>query len=217
MSTIKLQEQLQHASPKAPQTDGDDPTIRAAAVSPENAEVALRRIDVLWKVIGRFDLYITSVNAKAAMVATFNTFVITAIVLKWEEILAQFGPYVATTRIAGSLLAVAAIASVVSLWFTFRALGPFLDSHKAPGRYHSSLFFGHVAEHASGDDYRACFTDVSADSLVVDLCNQAHALARGARDKFRDMRLALQFIAFAQLPAMGALILVKLVLLLFVQ
>src|SRR6185312_864273 len=69
-------------------------------------------VDTLWRVIGRFDLYMTSVNAKAALIATFNTFVLTAVVLKWQQIIGQFRYYAATTRLAAVLVSVIAIAAV---------------------------------------------------------------------------------------------------------
>jgi hypothetical protein len=206
MSNSQEQSQIH---PAAPATG----TQLLKSTGGDTSGAAVDHVDALWKAISRFDLYVTSVNAKAALVATFNTFVITAIVLRWEEILMQFGPHLPAIRIAGLLLAVASIAAVVSLWFTFRALGPFLESHKAPGRYHSAFFFEHVAEHAHGADYRVAFEALNRDSLLADLCHQAHALACGASAKFKDMRRALRCIAFVQLPAMGALIALKLILL----
>jgi hypothetical protein len=165
--------------------------------------------------VGRFDAYITSVNAKAALVATFNTFLLTAVVLKWEDIMKEYAPHMASIRIAGFLLAAAALAAIVSLWFTFRALGPFLRSPKAPGRYHSALFFEHVSEHASSDDYLTVMTEMSATELISDLSHQAHALAVGASSKFRDLRRALRSVAFVELPSLALLIVMKLGLLLF--
>lgn len=187
----------------------------ADGASPDSGLTVANRIETLWKVVGRFDAYITSVNTKAALVATFNTVLLTAVVLKWEDVIREYEPHMAAVRIAGFLLAAAAIAAIASLWFTFRALGPFLKSPKAPGRYHSVLFFEHVSEHESSADYRTVMTEMSATELISDLSYQAHALAVGASSKFRDLRRALRSVPYVELPSLGLLIVLKLGLLLF--
>ncbi len=71
--------------------------------------------DLLWKIIQRYDYYIGTTNAKAAIIATFNTFVFGAIVIKWQDLLPLFGAHRHAAILAGCFLAVAAIASLVSL------------------------------------------------------------------------------------------------------
>lgn len=166
--------------------------------------------DLLWKVIQRYDYYIGTTNAKAAIIATFNTFVFGAIVIKWQDLLPLFGAHRNAAILAGCFLAVAAIASLVSLWAIFLVINPFVKSPKRPAQYHSVIFFSHVAEHEIPENYLTCVEQINEEALCKDLGLQAHSLALGVRDKFQKMKIAVGAIIFAQIPALAAMVIIKL-------
>lgn len=167
--------------------------------------------DFVWKVISRFDHYINTTNTKATVIVAFNTFVFSAIVLKWSDLLQTFGQKVFVAILVSLLLFIAAISSLVSLAAVFQVINPFLKSPKNPTKYHSKMFFGHIAEFETPEDYHQCVRKLDNEELLRDCCMQAHVLARGLNDKFRKMKIAIGAILFVQLPALGLLILVKIV------
>lgn len=167
-------------------------------------------VDSLWRIIQRYDHYIGTTNTKAAIAAAFNTFIFGTIVIKWQELLPLFGAHRSAAVLAGFLLAIAAIASLVSLWATFQVINPFLRSPKSPTQYHSVIFFSHVAEHENSENYLSCFQQSNSDTLCKDLGTQAHVLACGIRDKFQKMKIAVGAIILVQLPALAGIVVVKL-------
>lgn len=177
---------------------------------PAESDAGSTSSDLLWKVIQRYDYYIGTTNAKAAIIATFDTFVFGAIVIKWQDLIPLFGTHRSAAILVGCFLAVAAIASLVSLWATFLVINPFVKSPKSPTQYHSVLFFSHVAEHEVPENYLTCIDQVDDESLCKDLGLQAHSLALGVRDKFQKMKIAVGAIIFAQIPALAAMVLIKL-------
>jgi len=167
--------------------------------------------EFLWKVIQRFDVYIATTNAKAAMVVAFDTFVFGAIILKWQDVLASFGLHRTSVVIAGFLLAAAAMASLFSLWETFRVVSPFVKSPKSPTKYHSTIFFGHVSEHNGPDEYQDSLKVHTQESISKDLGTQAHVLAQGLNYKFQCMKLSIGAILFVQLPSLVLMVVIKLI------
>jgi hypothetical protein len=159
------------------------------------------RTDFQWKVVQRFDVYIGATNTKAAMLLTFNTFVFGAIVLKWNEVAQYFGPFKASVLIANALLFVAAGAALAAIWFALQAVVPVLKSAKEPNRYHSMVFFGHVAEHSQPDLYLELVRSATPGAVADDLAKQAHALAQITCGKFRWLTWATRMVVFVQLPA----------------
>lgn len=189
----------------------ESPTPPSAGRGPGNDQPDRRlsgdeRIDFQWKVIQRFDAYIATTNTKAATLLTLDTFIFGAIVLKWGEVAQYFGPFRAAIVIANLLLAGTAATALVSLWFALQAVVPVLNSAKEPTRYHSLVFFGHVAEHAQPDHYVEAVTAAGRDAVADDLAKQAHALAGIACSKFWWLTWATRLVVFVQLPAFLAMI-----------
>lgn len=169
----------------------------------------MKKDEFIWKVISRFDHYIGTTNAKATVIVAFNTFVFSAIVLKWADLLFPYKDQRVVAFIAIFLLLVAALSSLVSLAAVFLVINPFLKSPKKPEKYHSRIFFGHIAEYDKADDYLKCVRSSDEDKLMEDLCMQAHALAQGLDSKFRIMKIAVGAILFYQLPSLALLVLIN--------
>ena len=167
-----------------------------------------RRDDLLYKAIGRIDHYIGTMNAKAALVAAFNTFVIGALVLGWTDIVTAFDGFPRAAKGAGILLSLAAVSAVISLGSAFVAVKPYIGSPKAPNKYHSLLFFEHIAEHRTGEEYHEALLRASPESITSDLALQAHALAIGLRSKSKAMTVSVIVLVFGCIvPAFFILVL----------
>jgi Family of unknown function (DUF5706) len=175
-----------------------------------NAEHEVSTIEFLWKTIQRYDYYIGSTNTKATTIVAFNTFVFGTIILKWPDLLPMFAAHPKAVVLAGSLLSVAAVAAVLSTWSAFRVINPFLRSPKKPFKYHSLVYFDHVAEHEIPEDYLARIKLLDLETLQSDLGHQAHVLAQGTAAKFAMLKFSIGVILTMQLPALALLVLVKL-------
>jgi hypothetical protein len=159
--------------------------------------------DSLWHIIKRFDHLIETTNTKAALIIAFNTFILGGIVLKWGELLPQNPLWLI---IAGSIiLAAAAGACVVSLFFTFRAIAPYLRSHN----YRSNVFFKDIKEHGEPEEYHKEMTGLTTDHLTRDLSFQVHIIAGGMSKKFKCLEDAVHAILYAQLPALLLFVVVR--------
>ena len=167
--------------------------------------------EVLWKVIGRYDTYIGSTNTKAAFLIAFDTFVAGGIVLKWQDIKSAVGDsHPQSFAVVAALLHVAIGAALASLWYTFKAINPFLASPKRPNEYHSNVYFGDAAEHAAPDKYLEAVAKWDEAGLQKDLAFQAHTLAQGLTGKFAALKNAIWAVLFVQLPALAGAVLIVL-------
>lgn len=164
----------------------------------------------LWKVLGRYDDYIGSTNSKTAIIVAFNAFVVTGIILRWNDIGTLFTGYTKLTSVANLLLIVAAISSTVSLWFVFKSINPFLKSPEHPTKYTSAIFFGHVSKFNSPEDYIAHLNEMDQDRLFQDLARQAHSIAQGTKNKFDHLAKAIGVIILFQIPSLTTILLMKL-------
>lgn len=167
-------------------------------------------LEVLFRIISRFDFYFGTMNAKAALVAAFNSFALGTILLRWNDLVALFEGYPNAEKAAAILLVVSAVASIVSLAAVFASINPYLKSRQTPGTYHSSFYFRHVAEHESAEAYLDAFCKLEPADIVHDLASQAHVLSRGLRSKFRMMNIAVLVLIFGELGAGTVILLMKL-------
>lgn len=165
--------------------------------------------DLLWKVIGRFDFYINTVNTKATFLIAFNTFMFSAIILKWVDLMKPVEQSKGAVFFGTIFFAIAAIAALTSLAFTFGAINPFLKSPEKAKKYHSRLFFEHVAKHEKPEEYLGEITSCTRAELVEDLASQAHSLAEGTSNKFRWIKLAVKAV-LVELAALLLLVLIQL-------
>lgn len=194
----------QSSSKRDPETGS---TQIEAPASPDCGLAPSEQADFCWKVIPRYDAYINGSNTKAAIVLTFNSFVLGTIVLKWAEISHVYGSSKIALGVAVVLLVLTGITSTVSLWLGLNAIVPILHSAKEPNKYHSLVFFGHVAEFGEPDGYVSAVRAATPLTVAEDLTKQAHALAKIAATKFGYLTWSVRCIIFVQLPAILMLIL----------
>ncbi|MDZ7632093.1 MAG: DUF5706 domain-containing protein [Gemmatimonadaceae bacterium] len=169
------------------------------------------------KVLQRFDAYVGTTHSRAPLVLTFNTFSVSAILIKWDELLAGFQGHSVYALLASGLLVIIAMASLVSLAFVFRVVTPYVAKRadrkaqrsKAAAGATSLFFFEDVAAVSVADLLQAMEDRDEAD-IRADVAAQMHALALSLRSKFSDLRWATLAILGVQLPAIAGLVALKL-------
>jgi Family of unknown function (DUF5706) len=165
------------------------------------------------KVLQRFDAYVGTTHSRAPLVLTFNTFSVSAILIKWDELLAGFAGHEVYALIASGLLVIIALASLVSLAFVFRVVTPYVakraDREARRDRATSLFFFEDVASFSVADLQQAMEHREEAE-IRADVAAQMHALALSLRSKFSDLRWATLAILAVQLPAIAGLVGLKL-------
>ena len=88
------------------------------------------RIDLLMKIINRYDTYITSTNAKASLVIAWNGAVIGSILLKYQEIISQFSCMCKLSAVLPILLVMCGLLALISTGLIFGVVFPFLTSSR---------------------------------------------------------------------------------------
>ncbi len=162
--------------------------------------------ETLWNIIGRFDGLTESTNSKAALIIAFNTFVLGGILLEWKDILPSFTDQRCWAIVCGLFLLAAALASVVSLRFTVKAIKPFTKTHT---EVKSVIFFKDISD-LKPAEYHDKITKISPDDLEKDLAFQAHILSTALNEKFQHLKTATCYIQKFQLPALGIFALLRL-------
>ena len=178
--------------------------------STETKEQEGEKVDHLWKTIQRFDLYMNSTNSKATLLIAFNALVVGAALNNWSSFVGPKEIYWLFLSL-NLVLLVAVLASLVSLGLVLRVISPFLKSPQAPGKYHSLIFFGHVAQHGAASDYESAVASSSEKQWETDLAHQAHVLAGGLSSKFDLLKCATQALLWVQLPAIGVFAILKVI------
>jgi hypothetical protein len=169
------------------------------------------------KVLQRFDAYVGTTHSRAPLVLTFNTFSVSAILIKWDELLAGFKGHEVYELLASGLLVIIALASLVSLAFVFRVVTPYVAKRadrlarkeKAAAGATSLFFFEDVAA-VSVDELLQAMENREESEVRADVAAQMHALALSLRSKFSDLRWATLAILAVQLPAIAGLVALKL-------
>lgn len=169
------------------------------------------------KILQRFDAYVGTTHSRAPLVLTFNTFSVSAILIKWDELLAGFQGHEVFARTASGLLVLVALASLVSLAFVFRVVTPYVaksTDRKARGDKAGaglpSLFFFEDVAAVSVAELRTSMEQRNDADVRADIAAQMHALALSLRSKFSDLKWATLAILFVQIPAIAALVALKL-------
>lgn len=151
----------------------------------------------LWDTIKRLDFYINTTNTKATIIIAFNTFTTGSVILKYKDILCLFSNNSDKLKTGSALLlSLSCISSLISLYFIFKVVTPFLDSHKNEKNYLSKLFFIDIAKNSTAQDYLNELKKSNKDSIVEDLATQAFSLAKGTETKFNNIKNSVLAIFF---------------------
>lgn len=158
----------------------DEAPTQPSGDDKDKADELDKDIDFFLDVIKRYDTYFVSVNTKATVILTFNTFLLTAVSLKFPDLLCRYqgqGFWTNTLYIATTLMT---ICSIASIGMAFYALHPFRDTHKEEV---SVIFWGNVADFQSPANYLKKYLETKP-RLLEDISAQTHILAKGLRTKF---------------------------------
>jgi hypothetical protein len=144
-----------------------------------------KKIDFLWNTMGRIDSVINSVNAKAGFLIAFNCFLIGSVSFKAFEF--SFGDDLDKFRgIHGAHIAFSSILlvlSVISVYFLLKSVFPRVDSPKELDKYHSNIFFDHIRERQTEDNFHKAIGQMDNQCALKDLAFQIHVLSKIAKDK----------------------------------
>lgn len=165
-------------------------------------------IDSLFKIISRFDFYFNTTNTKTAFILAFNAFTIGSFALKYDDILKPFAPSYDWCIIAAIFLTLIFASSILSVYFAFKVVNPFLKS-PVTIEYSSTIFFNDIVRLESADQYIKKFGELEQDKFVEDLERQVFTLAQGLSSKFDNLKYSIGFIIFGTIPCLAALLFLK--------
>ena len=170
----------------------------------------MQKEEFLWNVIKRYDGYYSVTNTKASIILAFNTIVFSGLVFKWDNIITFYNNKL-VIFVMNFIIFIVAFLSLVSLFFMLKIVLPYLKSKKRIGQYQSQIFFGHVSEYSSDEDYLKVVNNLKEDELIKALAFQVYSLARGLYEKFEFCKIAFRIICFGQLPLIAISIFLKII------
>ena len=168
------------------------------------------KIDLVLKVIGRFDFYINSTNAKASLILAWNGVAVGAILLKYDAVLALYQKNSSVQVIAVFLLSLIGAFSVLSIGLVFKVVFPFLKATSKKTPNESILFFGSVAS-MGAERYFEKLSKETSTEILSDLSDQAVILAQGVRDKMQVMQKSINAIYVQLFLLLGLVVLLTII------
>jgi hypothetical protein len=158
------------------------------------------KIDLLVKIINRFDFYINSTNTKASIIIAWNGVLIGTVLLKYSDVLSSFAEGTNLRYVSAFILftigAVAVGSNLIVLWVIF----PFLkfssdESDKDKTFVDESIFyFGSLAK-LDAASYHTKIINISAEKILKDASDQAVTIAKGLDGKMWMLKWSLTLIA----------------------
>ena len=142
------------------------------------------KIEMLKHTMERYDHYYDSVNNKASLFLTLNTFLLGGIVTGYFSIKDQVvcGFDILFFVCAGLILC--SLSVVYSLWATLPYLSKQADSLNG-----SVIYFGNVAN-VSFQSFTQMYSDMTEQKRYEDYLQQVHLLALGLQRKFDRLKIA---------------------------
>lgn len=135
-------------------------------------------------IIDRFDKFYDAANNKGTFYIGLNTFILSGICVAYIALKGN----IEMNNVILTLAAVMLSSCLVSIYFTIRALIPFLSDSKYSANP-SLIYFGGVAKRTL-PDYESKIQALSDADIVKDLVHQAHCLARGLKSKYAKLKFA---------------------------
>ncbi|BCR05641.1 hypothetical protein DESUT3_27100 [Desulfuromonas versatilis] len=169
---------------------------------PANDYPSSSRVELLVKIINRYDTYIVSTNAKASLIIAWNGIVIGSILLKYQEVIGQFSCMNRLSALVPILLVFCGFFALLSTGLIFGVVFPFLTQSR-DGKV-SLIFFGSVAEMKT-EEYVNAMQSASVNDLIVDLAGQTSVLASGLNSKMKRLQRSIWAI-YAELTIIAVLL-----------
>jgi hypothetical protein len=141
--------------------------------------------------IERFDHSYDSVNNKGAFYIGLNTFILSGVSAGFLSLYSKLYSDILLSFLFISIL----ICNISSIYFTIKAIMPFLKSKTDQNANPSLFYFGDVAKHTLSN-YKERITKATIDNITDDLIDQAHCLATGLKAKYSNLKNAGRFVLF---------------------
>jgi len=140
-------------------------------------------------IIERFDHYYDSVNNKGAFYIGLNTFIFSGICVGYTTLFGKVNAQPGIWILMIGLLA----CCLLSTLFTIRAIMPFLKDNQHRNPQPSLLYFGGIARHEL-PHFKEKFQSLGGSEMLDDLVQQAHCLAMGLDQKYKNLKRASHFV-----------------------
>lgn len=174
----------------------------------KDLEKTIEKDKFLWETIKRLDFYINTTNTKTTIILAFNTFIITGVALKFNDILNSIQNKNLHT-FGAILLGLICLVSLLSCIFAFQIINPFLKSNGNTNGYKSKIFFGDIASNTL-QSYIDSISGMNQKNIVEDLATQVHVISVGRTKKFNSTRNSI-FCIFVLLFILAATFIVKVI------
>jgi hypothetical protein len=149
------------------------------------------RISGMWDSLKRFDSYISTVNFKSGLIASFNTATFAGVILKSDVIIPALSPLKPFLLLS---MALVMLASLLSVYWVVKCIWPNLKSSSfGVGGQPSLFFFGSISKNFTPSEYAVKFCGSSVDELERDLSIQVHEVACVSSEKIRLISVATSF------------------------
>jgi hypothetical protein len=156
----------------------------------------------MWDTIKRYDGYISTVNFRCGLIASFSAAVFGGVILKADALL--LGAPSAKYLLA-SLLVALGLLSLLSIYWVVRTIWPDLTSNVSGSNDPSLFFFESVANKFDASSYYDKQNKRTIDEFEKDLAIQVHEVARVTSLKFRVVSKAANCVKWS-LAVMAAII-----------
>jgi hypothetical protein len=140
-------------------------------------------------IIERFDHYYDGVNNKGTFYIGLNTFIFGGICVGYLSLHDK----VTTDFFLWLIFAALVICNALSIFFTLIALMPFLKDNHNNQELPSMVYFGGIARHEV-PYFKEKFNNADDTSMLDDLVQQAHCLAKGLDGKYKKLKRAGRFV-----------------------
>ena len=127
-------------------------------------------------IINRLDNYIESSQTKSNLYLTLNTIILAGIITLISTKINCF------SMVLNILLGIISIISLISIIQTLKVINPYLK--KSSNGNKSILFFNDI-ESINNNEYYKNVCEKSKESLLEDLTEQSHILAKGLNSKYK--------------------------------
>ena len=154
----------------------------------------------LWEILTRLDTFVNTTNFKSAVVLAFNTFILSGIIIQFEELTKQIGTCHPTLKLIGSIIIVCIVViSLISVIFVLLVIKPFLESHTNPNDK-SVIYFGDIANNSSAENFIDAVKQKDDNNYNKDIGEQIYSISDGLKRKYRRMKWAINLIIFGSIP-----------------
>jgi hypothetical protein len=159
------------------------------------------RYDFLKMSIARYDGYYNLAAVKASLLLTSNAIFLAPALGEKGQLLGIVG----ASGAVRVLIAVSALASLVSIAFAALVIASFLPGAKRHFERPSLAFTESVARIAT-EDYAKGIAELDEASVLADLSRLSHLLAASLSSKFRYVNISLSALVIAVISAFSALL-----------